>query len=144
MIDDMANSIRWHAKIGQAIAAGTAIWQLASLLLGLAALVLIMAKGHMDGPHLLILALHLMLLLLGLWLGLRLRIDASLFGALFENPDLPAFDLAMRELELMPQDKTNRPIAMRVAGLLRLSRLLAIVVVAQITLLIVTGALAWQ
>lgn len=143
---DELGTIRWHARIGHAVAAGTAPWQHASLAAGLTGLVLaaISDSGADHAFYPLVAVLHLALLSVGLWLGLRLRIDAGLLKALADCADLDGFDRVMRESRLMPNDKTGRPMSARIAGLLRLSRLLALMVLAQLVLLAVAGAPAWR
>lgn len=75
-----------------------------------------------------------------LWLDLRVDLDARLFHRLAGNPDLAAFDAAMRTAGLLPADKAGRPLGARVAGAKQLLRLQVIATVLQIVLPIVVAA----
>lgn len=140
---DMAEAARWQARVAHATAAGTVPWQHASLATGLVGA----ACGLAAGPDVLsglLAVLHLVLLAAGLWIALRLRVDAVLFGALAGADGTDAFDAAMLELGLLDPGKAGRSMPERVAGLMRWVRRMAVVVAAQLALLIATGWLAWR
>ena len=143
---EMTDTTRWQAKVAYATAAGTVPWQHASLATGLVGLTAVAIRG-VDAPPVIRLALLILqsaLLVGGLWLSLRLRIDAVLFHVLAEADSVDAFDRAMVELGLLASDKAGRPMPDRVAGLMRLVRLLALAVAAQLALLVAAGWLAWR
>ncbi|WP_420138329.1 hypothetical protein [Sphingomonas sp.] len=142
----MRDRARWQSTIAHAVAAATVPWQYASLatgLVGLAAIVVRRATIPLAAC-LPFLALQLALLAAGLWLSLRLRIDAALFQALAEEDGTGSFDEAMVALGMLSTAKAGRPMPERIAGLMRLVRLLALVVAGQLAVLIVTGWLLWR
>ena len=143
---DMADTTRWQATVAHATAAATTSWQNASLAIGLVGLASVAIRGGQAQPAiwLTLAILHAGLLAGGLYLGLRLRIDAALFRALAAADDADGFDRAMTELGLLGAGKAGRPMPDRVAGLMRLVRRLALVVAAQLALLVATEWLAWR
>ena len=146
MVAEMTETTRWQTSIAHAAAAGTVPWQYASLATGLIGLASNGVRGA-EAPPAICLAssvLQAALLAGGLWLSLRLRIDAALFQALAKAKGTDGFDRAMVELGLLDAAKSGRPVPDRVAGLMRLVRLLALVVVAQLALLVATGCLTWR
>ena len=146
MVAETTDTARWPATVAHATAAGTAAWQHASLATGLVGLASVAIRGGRDhlGACLVLSVLQAALLSAGLWLGLRLRIDAALFRALAGADGTDEFDRAMTQLGLLSADKVGRPMPDRVAGLMRLVRLLALVVSAQLALLVAAGWLAWR
>lgn len=77
-----------------------------------------------------------------LWLAFRVAFDARIFalvsrGDATDGLTLPAFDAAMSALELMPKDKTGRPVAARLSGAMRLLRWQAALLLAQVAILLV-------
>jgi len=141
----MTDATRWQAGIAHATAAGTVIWQQASLAIGLVGLASVVVRaGAAPAIALALSLLQAALLVAGLWLGLRLRIDAVLFRGLAEAEGMDGFDRAMLELGLIDAGKVARPMPDRVAGLMRLVRLLALVVAAQLVVLVGTGWFAWR
>lgn len=143
---EMTDTTRWQTSTAHAAAAGTVLWQYASLATGLIGLASVAIRGA-EAPLAICLALSILqsaLLAGGLWLSLRLRMDAVLFHALAEASGTDGFDRAMVELGLLDAAKAGRPMPDRVAGLMRLVRLLALVVTAQLALLVATGWLVWR
>lgn len=143
---EMTETIRWQARVAHAAAIGTVPWQYASLASGLVALTAVAMRGADASPAagLALSIVQSALLAGGLWLGLRLRIDAVLFHALAEADDTDGFDRAMVELGMLDAAKAGRPMPDRVAGLMKLVRLLAVVVATQLALLAATGWIAWR
>jgi len=137
---------RWPATLAHAAAAGTVPWQNASAAIGLIGLASAVVGGAtISLPISLgLLVLNAALLAGGLWLSLRLRIDAVLFHALAEGDGSDEFDRAMVDLGWLDAGRAGRPMPYRVAGLMRLVRLLVLLVAAQLMLLIVTGWLTWR
>lgn len=143
---EMTDTARWQATVAHATAAGTAAWQHASLATGLVGLASVAIRSGQASPAtgLALSTLQAAFLAAGLWLGLRLRIDAALFGALAGADGTDEFDRAMTQLGLLSSDKLGRSMPYRVAGLMRLVRLLALVVATQLALLVATQWLAWR
>jgi hypothetical protein len=143
---ETTDTTRWQPIVAHAAAASTVPGQYASLAIGLINLTLV-ALREAQAPLAVGLALSMLqsaLLAGGLWLGLRLRIDAVLFHALAKVDGTDGFDRAMVDLGFLGTDKAARSMPERVAGLVRLIRLLGLVVVAQLALLIATGYLLWR
>ena len=85
------------------------------------------------------------MVLLGLvefWLAARVALDVELFDAIARSGDLEGFDRTMQALGLMPADKANRALGLRIRGALRLLWLQALALVAQIAVLIAGAAWA--
>jgi hypothetical protein len=78
--------------------------------------------------------------LLEFWLAARVALDVELFDAIARSGDLEGFDRTMQALGLMAADKANRSLGQRIQGALRLLKLQALTLVAQVAALI-AGAL---
>jgi len=139
---DPVSLARRQAAIGAALARGGAGLRSASLVVGLAAIVLGVVLARTE-PHRMVGVIGSLALAqgvfvcLGQFLGLRIAVDADLFAELALDPDLATFDGGMVGLRLLPAAKQGRSMAARVAGLRRLLRLLGAGVAVQLLLLVV-------
>lgn len=135
-MDDVAR----QAAIGAALARCGAALRTAALATGIAAIALgVLVRREPDLPMTVIVLLTIAqtaLTAAGVYLGLRTGFDAELFAELIRAPDLTAFDAAMTALNLLPQAKSGRTMAARVAGVKRLLLLQGLALAAQLVLFV--------
>jgi hypothetical protein len=135
----------WSAAIAAAVLRRGAMVHAASLVLTMAALLTSVAMAFVAAkPGAAWLSVGIAIVVLGaieFWLAGRVALDAELFDTIAgKGADLEGFDRAMLGLGLMPADKANRAIALRIRGAFRLIRLQAVALAAQVIVLI-AGAL---
>jgi hypothetical protein len=136
----------WSATIAAAVLRRGTMVHAASLVLTLAALLTGIAMSLVSAkPGVGWLSVGVAVVLSGAvesWLAARVAIDAELFGALAaKGTDLEGFDRAMLALGLMPADKVGRALGLRIGGALRLLKLQALALAAQV--LVLVGGAAW-
>jgi hypothetical protein len=115
-----------------ALSRGLAIASLAGLV-GLGVL-----APHPTAAPLLLIGAACLAGLVQLWFAARVAMDAALFREFSRaeaGPDWVLFDEAMIVLRLLPESKTGRPTAARIAGAFRLLTFQIIVFLAQVSLL---------
>ena len=135
----------WSATIAAAILRRGSMVHRASLVLTLAALLEFAAESVFAARSgMAWLPIGAAIIILGIvefWLAARVALDAELFDAIAAKAsDLDGFDRAMRDLGLMTQDKTKRPLHARIRAALRLLKLQATALALQIGVLVI-GAL---
>ena len=119
-----------------------------SRLITAAAIVLLLLPSFLGPPPVLlttILALVVLLGLVELYFAIRVGFDAALFhrwGAVPDGFDCARLDRALLRLGLMPEAKTGRPIAERIAGARRLLAWQGVTLAAQVLLVLVGAALS--
>lgn len=123
--DTAEGDLVWQATIAAALARQGRGMMRASLAVGIVAIAAGILLAHLDRPgpiavYTVISMLQAALLAFGIHLGLRTGFDADLFAALAARPDTAGFDRAMTGFGLMPEAKSGRPMAARVAGVKRL------------------------
>jgi hypothetical protein len=136
----------WSAAIAAAVLRRGAMVHAASLVLTMAALLTGVAMAFVTAkPGAAWLSVGIAVVALGaveFWLAARVALDAELFDSISgKGADLEGFDRAMLGLGLMPADKANRALALRIRGAFRLIKLQALAFAAQVVALI-AGALS--
>jgi hypothetical protein len=141
MAPEPATDETWSAAIAGAVLRRGAMVHAASLVLTMAALLASVAVAFVTAkPGAVWLSVGVAVVLLGaveFWLAARVALDAELFDTIAgKGADLAGFDRAMLALGLMPVNKANRALALRIRGALRLLRLQALALAAQVVVLI--------
>ena len=145
MAPETSTELSWSAAIAGAVLRRGAMVHAASLVLTMAALLTSVAMAFVTAkPGAAWLSVGIAVVLLGaveFWLAGRVALDAELFDTIAaKGADLEGFDRAMLALGLMPAHRANRALGLRIRGALRLIKLQALALAAQVAVLL-AGAL---
>jgi hypothetical protein len=121
---------------------------LSRLITAASAVVLLLLPSVLGPSSVLLTTILALVVLLGfaeLYFAIRVGFDAALFhrwGAVPEGFDCARLDHALLRLGLMPEAKTGRPMAERIAGARRLLAWQGVTLAAQVLLVLVGAALS--
>lgn len=135
----MSTQHDWTAQVGVALCSGSRWLSAAALLITLSAFTLAAGLAH-PATALLILALIIVLGVVQLYLALRIEFDRVIFQAASGTPAWDAFDAALQGLRWAAH-KGERSTTARASGVARLVRASAALLIIQLLLGLLAGAL---